>query len=335
MSRLVSGVNAGGCAGQVAHRRPPPGQNAGSRRNTRYWRSFYETGPPRYGTISHMFKALLNRLGAAPGVAIPDPLWQGAVAHLPFIAALDDDELARLRTLTEQLLADKEMGATGGLELSAEMQVVIAVQACLPILNLGIGWYRGWSGIVVYPAEFQVPREIVDDDGVVHEFTDTLAGEAWDGGPLLLSWADAAGLQPQDGPWSINVVIHEFTHKIDMLNGDPDGCPPLNRQLHAGIDPRLWQQALTDAYERFCAELDLLAEELPAGIDPDSGEADAYFARLPLDPYAAQDEGEFFAVSSEQFFVDPARLQDAFPEWYALLAAFFRQDPAQRLKRAR
>jgi len=279
-----------------------------------------------------MFKALLSRLGASRSVAIPEPLWRGAVEHLPFIAALDDGHRQRLRTLAEQLLADKEMGATGNLDLTAEIQVVIAVQACLPILNLGIEWYRGWSGIVVYPAEFQVPREIVDDDGVVHEFTDTLAGEAWDGGPLLLSWADASGAQPQNGPWSINVVIHEFTHKMDMLNGDPDGCPPLDRRLHEQIDPRHWQQALADAYERFCAELDMLADELPLGVDPDAAAADAHFATLPLDPYAAQDKGEFFAVSSEQFFVDPARLQDAFPEWYDLLALFFRQDPAARLR---
>jgi Mlc titration factor MtfA (ptsG expression regulator) len=279
-----------------------------------------------------MFKALLNRLGATRSVAIPEPLWRGAIEHLLFIAALDEGNRQRLRALTEQLLANKEMGATGNLDLTAEMQVTIAVQACLPILNLGIEWYRGWSGIVVYPAEFQVPREVVDDDGVVHEFTDTLAGEAWDGGPLLLSWADACGAQPQDGPWSLNVVIHEFTHKIDMLNGDPDGCPPLDRHLHAQIDPHHWQQALADAYERFCAELDMLADELPSGIDPDSPAADAHFARLPLDPYAAQDEGEFFAVSSEQFFVDPARLRDAFPEWYELLVLFFRQDPAARLR---
>jgi aerobic-type carbon monoxide dehydrogenase small subunit (CoxS/CutS family) len=92
------------------------------------------------------------------------------------------------------------------------------------------------------------------------------------------------------------------------------------------------QQALVDAYERFCAELDMLADELPLGVDPDSAAADAHFATLPLDPYAAQDKGEFFAVSSEQFFVDPARLQDAFPEWYDLLALFFRQDPAARLR---
>jgi hypothetical protein len=116
-----------------------------------------------------------------------------------------------------------------------------------------------------------------------------------------------------------------------MLNGDPDGMPPFDRRLHPDLDPETWRQALDDAYERFNAELDLIAAELPPGIDPDSEQADLHYAHLPLDPYAAHDEGEFFAVSSEQFFVDPERLQRAFPEWYALLVKFFRQDPLSRL----
>lgn len=273
-----------------------------------------------------MFKSLLSRLGAASRVAIPDDLWQAAVEHLSYVGALDEVDRGRLRTLAEELLAEKEMAAAGGLELDSAMQVLIAVQACVPILNLGIDWYRGWTSIVVYPSEFRVPREIVDDDGVVHEYTDTIAGEAWDGGPLILSWTDAQG-GDADAIWGYNVVIHEFTHKIDMLNGDPDGVPPFDRRLHAGLDPGGWRAALEDAFERFNAELDLIAAELPPGMDPDSEEADPHYAHLPLDPYAAQDEGEFFAVSSEQFFVDPVRLQRAFPDWYAQLARFFRQDP--------
>ena len=85
--------------------------------------------------------------------------------------------------------------------------------------------------------------------------------------------------------------------------------------------------ALADAFQRFVAELEFIEGELPPDVDPDSTAADPYYAHLPLDAYAAQDAGEFFAVSSETFFVEPARLQRAFPDWYAQLAAFFRQDP--------
>jgi MtfA peptidase len=274
-----------------------------------------------------MFKSLLARLGAANRVAVPDDLWDAALAHLPFVARLDAIERGRLRALCERLLAEKEMSAAGELELTAPMQVLIAVQACLPVLNLGIEWYHGWSSIVVYPGEFLVPREITDDTGVVHEYTEPISGEAWEGGPLLLSWEDAAGNSGHGGEFGYNVVIHEFTHKLDMLNGEPDGVPPFDRGLHPRLDAGAWRGALLDAFERFNAELELIETELPPGVDPDSEMADGYYAHLPLDPYAGHDEGEFFAVSSEAFFVDPVRLERAFPEWYRLLAAFFRQDP--------
>jgi MtfA peptidase len=279
-----------------------------------------------------MLKTLLGRFTRSNAIAIPDELWDAAVAALPPAAGLATEEKARLRQLAGQLLADKQMSTAGELELTGEMQVNIAVQACLPILNLGLEWYRGWSSIVVYPGEFLVPRSIADDDGVVHEYVEPITGEAWEGGPLLLSWEDAQQNTTDSGaPYS--VVIHEFVHKLDLLDGIADGRPPFSRELHAGLDARQWDEVLSDTFERFLSELDLIESELPEDIGADSADADPYYAHLPFDPYAAQDEAEFFAVTSEAFFVQPESLQRAFPDWYALLAAFFRQDPAARAKR--
>jgi Mlc titration factor MtfA (ptsG expression regulator) len=260
---------------------------------------------------------------------VPDALWQATVAALPFIARLPAADVAQLRTLVGRFLADKEMAGAGGLELTASMQVNIAAQACLPVLQLGLEWYRGWSSIVVYPGEFVVPRSVTDDAGVVHEYHEPISGEAWDGGPVLLSWEDAqrAGT---DGGAAYAVVIHEFTHKLDLLNGDADGVPPFSPARHAGLDARLWRETLETAYEQFVAELELIEADLPPDVDPDSAAADPYYAHLPLDAYAGLDTGEFFAVSSEAFFVEPSRLQAAFPTWYALLARFFLQDPLAR-----
>jgi hypothetical protein len=280
---------------------------------------------PRIIALRHnrsMLKTLLDRLRPAAQVRIDDELWRATLDLLPFLARLDETDRRRLRELAQQFLAEKEFAAAGDLRLTAPMQVSIAAQACLPVLRLGLGAYRGWKSIVVYPDEFLVPREITDEAGVVHEYVDQIAGEAWDGGPLLLSWADAQMGQPD-----YNVVIHEFTHKLDMANGDADGLPPFDRRLHPRLSPGRWRQVLQDAFERLNAELDLIEAEIPPDVDPESPEADAYFARLPLDAYAATDPGEFFAVSSEAFFVSPARLHDAFPEWYGLLAEFFLQDP--------
>jgi len=273
-----------------------------------------------------MLRTLWSRFAGSGTVALPDDLWEAAVTSLPFVARISAEDQVRLRKLTGQLLATKEMAGAAGLELSAEIQLNIAVQACLPVLNLGLDWYRGWTSIVVYPGEFLVPRSLTDDDGVVHEYTEPIAGEAWDGGPLLLSWEDTQAAGTSDGE-AYSVVIHEFAHKIDLLNGDADGVPPFSAALHPGLDARLWRDTLADAYARFVAELEIIERELPRDIDPESSAADPYYSHLPLDAYAAQDEGEFFAVSSEAFFVEPVRLERAFPHWYALLAAFFRQDP--------
>jgi MtfA peptidase len=270
-------------------------------------------------------RTLLNRWTRTNSVAIPDALWTLTCASLPFVARLAPDERDRLRVFTEQLLADKQMSAAAGLELSATMQVNIAVQACLPILNLGLNWYRGWKSIVVYPSEFLVPRSVTDEDGVVHEYVEPIAGEAWDGGPLLLSWEDAQQSATGAGaPYS--VVIHEFVHKLDLLDGNADGVPPF-LGMHKPLTLQRWRSVLDQSLNRFAAELELVDARLPDDLDPESDEVDRYYAHLPLDPYAAQDHAEFFAVSSESFFVNPRLLHDAFPEWYALLAQFFLQDP--------
>ncbi len=262
--------------------------------------------------------------------AIPDPLWKATIDTLQFVARLSADERGRLRKLAEQLLADKQMSAAADLELTAAMQVNIAVQACLPVLNLGLDWYRGWKSIVVYPSEFLVPRQVTDDDGVVHEYVEPISGEAWDGGPLVLSWEDAQQSATGAGA-AYSVVIHEFAHKIDLLDGKADGVPPLV-SAHKPLSLDRWRSVLHQSLDRFTAELELIEAELPDDLDPESDEADRHYTHLPIDPYAAQDDAEFFAVSSEAFFVEPRRLHDAFPEWYALLAQFFLQDPLAAAK---
>jgi MtfA peptidase len=276
-----------------------------------------------------MLKTFFKRLTGTATVSIPQDLWAEAVRQLPFLARLDDDELAELRAMTGELLGIKEMAGAGDLELNAAMQVNIALQACLPVLNLGLDWYRGWSSIVVYPDEFLVPRSVTDEAGVVHEYVEPISGEAWERGPLVLSWADAQRSVTAGGA-AYAVVIHEFVHKIDLLDGQADGVPPFSSDLHPNLTRSRWDSVLDDAFNRFNAELELIESELPSGIDPDDDEADRYYARLPIDTYAAQDPAEFFAVSSEAFFVEPARLRQVFPDWYALLGEFFRQDPLSR-----
>jgi Mlc titration factor MtfA (ptsG expression regulator) len=236
---------------------------------------------------------------------IPDALWDEALASAPVFDHLDAEERARLRDLSARFLAEKEFGGAHALVLRDGMRVAIAAQACLLVLKLGLSAYRDWVGIVVYPDEFIVPRRIVDEDGIVHEFDDTVAGEAWEGGPVLISWQDATLADRE-----YNVVIHEFAHKLDMRNGAVDGIPA----LHSGLAAADWAAVLDAAYTDFCRRLDRPARR---GTAPE----------LPLDPYAAEHPAEFFAVASECFFADPKRLFAAYPDFYALLARYYLQDP--------
>jgi Mlc titration factor MtfA (ptsG expression regulator) len=272
-----------------------------------------------------MLGRLLGAL-ASDAVDIPSPLWDRVVGELVFLRRFAAAPASGLREMCGQLLATKVMTGAAGLDLTSHIQVTVAAQACLPILKLGIEWYRGWSGIVVYPSEYVAQRRIQDEDGLVHEFEETAAGETWDAGPVVVSWSQDAS-EPVAGEAPFNVVIHEFAHKLDLLSGQADGLPPLDRRLHAGLDPHQWRRVLDDAYQRFCAAVDLVELELPGDVDPESSDAGPYYAHLPLDAYAAQDEAEFFAVSSEAFFVEPQRLRDALPDWYALLRRFFLIDP--------
>lgn len=254
---------------------------------------------------------------------IAPELWRQVLDAHPFLAALDADESAQLLARSAWLLASKTINGAQGLEGTDFMRLSIAAQASLPILNLTPTLYEGWDEIIVYPAGFRIPRKQMDEDGVMHEYLEDAAGEAWDGGPLVLSWEDT---QLSEG--GFNVVIHEFAHKLDLQSGLADGMPSL--AAHGDLKPRDWRRVLDDSLDRFIAAVEAVEAAIAHDVDPESAEADAWYGHLPLDPYAATDEAEFFAVSSEHFFVDPQPMAEALPEWFGLLRAYYRQDPLAR-----
>jgi MtfA peptidase len=238
---------------------------------------------------------------------IDDALWKRAQQHLPFLRGLPAAEARRLKEFAVIFLAEKQLAPVRGLELSEDDRVEIALQACLPVLELGLDWYDGWVGIVVHPSDFHVRRTETGDDGVVHEWEDELAGESWPGGPVVLSWEalDDSGSVAEGGA---NVVIHEFAHKLDMMAGEADGVPPQpSREAR-----ERWIEVFDAEFDRFCKDVERGKETF-------------------LDPYAAEHEAEFFAVASEAFFESPNALNREFPKLYGLFRDFYRQDPAARL----
>ncbi len=240
---------------------------------------------------------------------IPDDLWLSVTRRLPLLQGQQVTERTRLRELTTLFLHDKTFSGVQGLEVSDEMRLVIAAQACLPILELGPDAYAGWVEIVVYPGAFRVEREMMDEFGVVHQQAEGLSGESWGTGPVILAWEEVEreSLHLHKGH---HVVVHEFAHKLDLLNGRANGLPP----LHPDMPIEAWSQALGTAYEQ-------LVEKVEHG------------RHTPINPYAATDPAEFFAVSCEYFFTAPEILHRHVPAVYQQLKRYFRQDPLRRLGR--
>ncbi len=232
-----------------------------------------------------------------------DPhIWSCARTATPWIAALDPDREAHLQTLTARLLHDKTITPVAGLALDDALRVQLAALCCLPLLEFGEEGLHGWSQLIVYPDAFRKQRSHIDAAGVMHEWDDDLIGEAWESGPVILSWADVLSdcASPREG---FCVAVHEMAHKIDALDGALDGTPPLPRDWQRG-----WARDFQIAYDAFCKEVE-------AGRDTE------------IDPYAAEAPEEFFAVCSEYHFSMPALLQAEMPAVAQHLARFYGPSP--------
>ena len=221
---------------------------------------------------------------------------------MAWLSRLDDARAERLRELTERFLHEKTVTPLGGLALDARQRMQLAALCCLPLLEFGANGLRGWSQLLVYPEAFRVHRSHVDAAGVLHEWEDELIGEAWDSGPLVLSWADVqADLDEPDAGFC--VAVHEMAHKLDALDGAMDGTPLLPREWQ-----REWARDFQLAYDAFCARVD-------------GGR------RTRLDPYAAESPEEFFAVASEYHFSAPRELRAELPEVAAHLRRLYGESP--------
>jgi Mlc titration factor MtfA (ptsG expression regulator) len=239
--------------------------------------------------------------------AIPDALWLDTLHRLPFLKYRPLADLLQLRADCARFLDRHEFSGAGGLVITDEMAVAVAAQACLPVLHLDLAAYDGFVGIVMHPGEVRAQRQWTDDDGIVHEGHEDLAGEAMAGGPVMLAWSEVAA-SGETAAMGYNVVIHEFVHVIDALDGEADGVPPLPDRAAR----KHWLDTLEPAHARLCADVD-------AGLD------------TAIDPYGANGLEEYFAVVAEAFFVAPDLLTEHEPALYALLAGYFGQDPAQHL----
>jgi Mlc titration factor MtfA (ptsG expression regulator) len=239
---------------------------------------------------------------------LPDD-WPAIVAdHVAVWGLLDADEQERLAADADWLLRHKHWEAAHGFELTDVMRVTVALQAALLVLGLDVHELREVSAVVVYPTAMVSRGERSGPvTGTVSDGPVPILGEAHERrGPVLIAWdeAEAAARAPQGH----DVVLHEFAHKLDMIDHVDDGTPPLGSR----VDHRRWFEV--------CSEVFTAMED---GID-----------RPPLDPYGATNPAEFFAVATEAFFGAPQAMARHEPDLYDLFRDYYGQDPGARLGRA-
>lgn len=279
----------------------------------------------------HLLQRWLPRGWRRPH-APPPALWRQIVQRHAFLHNLSERELQQLSRLSMHFLLEKEFHGAHGLEVTDAMALTVAAQACLPLLHMRppsgrqgedrlqvLDWYDDFVGIVIQPGAALARRQRADAAGVVHDYGEALAGEAMDRGPIMLSWEDV-DRAPQGAEHGNNLVIHEFVHKIDMrgmqAGSAADGAPAVVRGLW-GMQSESqarehWRATMSDAYDRFREQLSM---------------AERFGGETPwLDAYAATDPAEFFSVTSEAYFVNRPRFEQAFPALVPLYDGFFRAE---------
>ena len=241
-----------------------------------------------------------NRLRARPFPAA----WREILARrVPYARLLPPDLRVQLEKHIHVFLAEKPFIGCGGQEITDEVRVTIAAQACLLILNRGTDCYPNLRQVLVYPGAFIVERLRPEPSGVLQEQRQVLSGESWTQGQVVISWQDAleGAAVVDDGR---NVVIHEFAHQLDQQKGYANGAPWLGQRDRYVR----WSRVLGEEFGRLQAQVITGQPSL-------------------FSTYGATNPAEFFAVVSEVFFEQPREMAAMHPALYAELRDFYRVDP--------
>jgi MtfA peptidase len=241
----------------------------------------------------------------------PDSWRQIIGKNVGYASQLDDEERIALEELVQVFIAEKEFLGCGGLEIDDEVRVTIAANACILLLGLAHDLYGDVQSILVYPSTVRPPERAQNLGGsavAIVAPSAPILGQAELHGPVVLVW-DAVAHGSRYAANGYNVVFHEFAHKMDMLDNEIDGTPPLRTTEQY----RRWSKVCGDVYFEM--------KKRAARGQPTF-----------LDQYGATSEAEFFAVATEFFFEKAKRMKSTHPELYDVLREFYRQDPAARVR---
>jgi len=233
------------------------------------------------------------------------PAWLDIIhKNVPIYNRLPQADQLELQGHIQVFLAEKYFEGCAGLDLSEEIRVTIAAQACLLLLHRETNYYPRLITILVYPHAYVARSVEPIGGGVVEEGETARLGEAWKDGVVVLSWDDVrrGTSDLHDGR---NVVLHEFAHQLDLENGLADGAPNLEHRSRYVT----WARVMSEEYEHLRRD----TEQGRKGV---------------LDEYGATNPAEFFAVATECFFEKPNQLRRKQTQLYEELKTYYRQDPA-------
>jgi len=240
------------------------------------------------------------------------PAWKQILAErFPLYARLPEADRRELEGHLQVFLAEKNFEGCGGLEMTEEIKVCVAAQACLLLLHRDTDYYPALRSVLVYPSTYFAQSARHVGSGVMEEFVDARLGEAWPQGAVVLAW-DAVRRGTSDPGDGHNVVLHEFAHQLDFEDGRADGAPVLGAE-----GPPSARRNRYAAWARVLgAEFAALRASVATGQE------------TVLREYGATNPAEFFAVATESFFDRPRIMRDKHPALYEELKGFYRQDPA-------
>jgi Mlc titration factor MtfA (ptsG expression regulator) len=243
-----------------------------------------------------------ERLRARPFPAA----WKSIVhRNLPIFGRLPPSDQFELLGHVQVFLAEKHFEGCGGLELTDEIRVTIAAQACLLLLHRETDYYPELTSILVYPSAYIAHEDRYLGDNIWEQGEEGRLGHTGRRmGSLVLAWDEAkrGAADPADGR---NLVLHEFAHQLDFEDSQTDGAPALSTRA----EYLAWARVMSREFEAL-------------------QRADETGTPTVLDKYGATNPTEFLAVATEAFFERPLAMRAKQPALYAQLAAFYRQDPA-------
>ncbi|MHB1844801.1 MAG: M90 family metallopeptidase [Deltaproteobacteria bacterium] len=252
-----------------------------------------------------MFGWLKRRRRAAIRRRAFPAAWRAIIEkNVPYVACLPPEDRRELLGHVQLFLAEKHFEGCGGLELTDEVRVTIATQACVLLLHRQTDDYPGLTSILVYPSTYVVPGGRPRADGLIEEGPQARLGESWTRDLVVLAWDSvlSGAADIHDGH---NVVLHEFAHQLDQESDGANGAPRLpRRSMYVA-----WARVLGHDFEELVRET-------------------AQGHREVIDPYGATNPAEFFAVVTETFFEKPRQLRAKHPDLYRQLQEFYQQDPA-------